>query len=113
MSKSKLSHMVVLATFLATPLAAYATSPSVSVQAIAGSPVSSHVLAGLHGKGVTVNAPLAFGNDSNNTASGSTTGGISNSNSVTGNTGFTSVIQNTGNNSMFQTSTVVNISLSH
>ncbi len=113
MSKSNLSQIVVLAAFLAAPLAAHATSPSVSVQAIAGSPVSSHVLADLHGKGVTVNVPSAFGTDSNNNASGSTTGGISNSNSVTGNTGFTNVIQNTGNNSLFQTSTVVNISLSH
>lgn len=112
MSKSTLSQIVVLAAFLAAPLAAHATSPSVSVQAIAGSPVSSHVLADLHGKGVTVNVPSAFGTDSNNSASGST-GGISNTNSVTGNTGFTNVIQNTGNNSLFQTSTVVNISLSH
>ena len=113
MSKFNLSHAIALTVLLAAPLAAQAATPSgspnlQSLQTIAGLPVTSHVLAGLHGKGITINPNYAT--DTGNSAQGAT-GNIYNSNSVTGDTGFTNVIQNTGNNSLFQTSTVVNINL--
>ena len=78
--------------------------------ALANARVSDQTLAAAHGKNIPVNS-IATGYVSNNTSSGPT-GTISDVNSINGNQGFTTVIQNTGNNSLFQTSTVVNITMS-
>ena len=106
---------------LAAPLLAFpfagqaAGTPSNSTNSnpfasLAGVPVSAGELAASHGKDVPANS--LYATSSGNSAIGNT-GAISTTNSVTGNTGLTTVIQNTGNNSLFQTSTVVNITLSH
>lgn len=111
-----LRRFLVLGALLAAPAVAWAGSPSATpdvtpFQAVAGAPVSVQTLAGLHGKDIP-DAVSFTGAVSGNSASGAT-GSIANNNSVTGNSGFTTVIQNTGNNALFQTSTIVNITLSH
>lgn len=52
-----------------------------------------------------------LGSDTGNSVSNSTTGTVSNTNSINANTGMTSVLQNTGNNSLLQSSMTVNITV--
>ena len=106
---------ILAAPLLAFPLAGQAAgTPSTGTDnpftSLAGSPVSSGELAASHGKDVP--ASNLYATSSGNSATGNT-GSINTTNSVTGNTGLTTVIQNTGNNALFQTSTVVNVTLSH
>lgn len=77
---------------------------------LVGAPISGGELAASHGKDIPANS--LYATSTHNIASG-TTGSISTTDSVTGNNGLTTVIQNTGNNALFQTSTVVNITLNH
>ncbi len=104
---------ILAAPLLVFPLAGHAAGTS-SINnpfaKLAGSPVSAGELAASHGKDVPENS--LYATSSGNSATGNT-GAINTTNSVTGNIGLTTVIQNTGNNSLFQTSTVVNITLSH
>lgn len=91
---------------IAVPVAGYAAGGGNPF----GTPVSASALAASHGRDIPMSKLKAtsFGNS----ASG-TTGAISNTNSISGNEGLTTVIQNTGSNALFQTSTVVNITLNH
>lgn len=104
----------VLIGLLLVPGAVFAASPASTgaapFQALEGAPLSRHALADAYGKALP---PDNVGIQVGNSANGSETGTITNHNSMNGNTGFTTVIQNTGNNSLFQTSTVVNITLNH
>lgn len=112
MSKNIFVIRLLLGAVLFAPIAAQAAQPSSSANpfsALIGAPVSPGTLAATHGKDVpTTN----LASSSNNIANG-TTGTINDTNSIAGNTGLTTVIQNTGNNSLFQTSTIVNITLNH
>lgn len=115
MSKLAPLHAALLIGLFLLPGAAFAAPSPTSVtadpfHALAGTPLSKHALADAYGKALP---PANVGIQVGNSANGSETGTITNHDSMNGNTGFTTVIQNTGNNSLFQTSTVVNITLSH
>jgi len=91
--------------------AASAASPADALTSLlSGTAVSEHALANEHGKGITINGPLDAGAVTGNSSTGPT-GSIANANSVNNNSGFTTVFQNTGNNSLFQSSTIVNITM--
>lgn len=115
MSKLSPLRLALLIGLFLLPAAAFAAPSPTSVaadpfHALASTSLSKHALADTYGKAMPpANVGVQFGNSANH----SQTGTISNHSSMNGNTGFTTVIQNTGNNSLFQTSTVVNITLSH
>ena len=52
-----------------------------------------------------------YGSVSANTDTGSAGGPITTTNSINGNSGITTVFQNTGNNSLFQSQTVINVTI--
>jgi len=52
-----------------------------------------------------------YGAVSDNTDIGSAGGPITTTNSINGNSGITTVFQNTGNNSLFQSQTVINVTI--
>ncbi|HQT73795.1 MAG TPA: hypothetical protein PLX84_07620 [Acidiphilium sp.] len=106
MAKTITAFCIISMAVFALPVAGYAAGGG----NLFGTPVSTSALAASHGRDIPASqlSATSFGN----TASGST-GTISNTNSVSGNQGLTTVIQNTGNNALFQTSTVVNITLNH
>ena len=115
MQKKLPTLFVLVAPLLFFPLAGQAAGTSSAstnnpFSQLVGAPVSAGELAASHGKDIPSNS--LYATSSGNSATGNT-GAINTSNSVTGNTGLTTVIQNTGNNSLFQTSTVVNITLNH
>ncbi len=52
-----------------------------------------------------------YGSVASNTDTGSAGGPITTTNSINGNSGITTVFQNTGNNSLFQSQTVINVTI--
>ena len=52
-----------------------------------------------------------YGSVSSNTDTGSAGGPITTTNSINGNSGITTVFQNTGNNSLFQSQTIINVTI--
>ena len=61
-------------------------------------------------KGLPDNLNSAI-SQANTVAGNSVTGTIINAGSINNNVGLTTILQNTGNNSLFQTSTVVNVTM--
>jgi hypothetical protein len=81
-----------------------------TIGSLAGMAVPNAQLEALRGGSFEISSGN-IGTDTGNTVSNTTTGSISNTQSVNNNTGITTIFQNTGNNTLFQSSTTVNISL--
>lgn len=85
---------------------------SASLAGLLGQPVGAEELAGQRARGTPEELPVMNRADAGgNTATGNTTGNASMTESVRNNSGFTTVFQNTGNNVLFQSSTIVNITV--
>lgn len=80
------------------------------ISSLGASAVPSAELAKMRAGTETV-AAVNLGSDTGNSVSNSTTGTVSNTNSVNNNIGLTSVMENTGNNSLLQSSMTVNITV--
>lgn len=98
-----LTAMAVAAGMLKLPMIAYADPLPVP-------PVSLSDLQGSAAKGLPDDLNSAQVS-ANSVGSNTVTGIISNTGSLNNNSGLTTVLQNTGNNSLFQTSTVMNITI--
>ena len=99
-----------LCSAISPALAAGPDNPASVLSVLGTAQVPSDQLAKLRG-GTLVAPSINIGIDSGNSANNSTTGSISNSQSVNNNTGLTTILQNTGNNALLQSSMSVNITV--
>jgi hypothetical protein len=92
-------------------LAAGASDPAeAALSSLAGTAVPTTQLRTMRG-GEFIVSSGNVATDTGNSVSNSTTGKITDTQSINNNTGITTVFQNTGNNTLMQSSTTVNISV--